>query len=542
MANKFKLNLTADQTTATNLFSLLWWWSRMMKAAGWIYKAGACGSTGSTTISVASNNVAAPGGGTVYAASTTGFPTQGTFTIGTINATVSYTGITSGSFTGCVLQAGSGTMLTGLTVTSVKDTTALAACDPWGGAVDPTTDVYAGANQAMLDGKAAWSVYEGPPTVKLICSSLSVGTFLRTETVTQATSLAEGEVLGYVPAAAGTSSWLVVLPRIGTFDGTHAVTGATSAATITPTSIQTVRRQLMIAKNTTVTAGWIAYIAATDAEITTGAGTVLFSELALSANCSATVAPGMSSSGSNRFPAQGMMCVGTAEGAAATFTGASTNMGKAQIVATNATGSAGVSPDGSSFVALYDTGSAGYRFFGLQRVDDNEIGEMDPFVWLGLTSEAASGLTGRTAGSTVGTVGWGNQYGTTSGSPGKGYCARGTGTFATPPDNFTPYVLTVSSVVGAAPAAFTSNAASAAKIRAHIDNNVLPIEPFGVASVVTNYTQPKGRLRWLGYIPSGSSVDTAGAKTWLALNSAVAGTSPTPVIGPYDGSTTPAMS
>lgn len=67
---------------------------------------------GTTTIAAASNNVALPTG-TITVVSTTGFPTSGTILVDT-NAgtqTVTYTGVTATTFTGC--SGGTGTMLTG---------------------------------------------------------------------------------------------------------------------------------------------------------------------------------------------------------------------------------------------------------------------------------------------------------------------------------------------------------------------------------------------------------------------------------------------
>ena len=431
---------------------------------------------------------------------------------------------------------------------SNKDTTGTATNDKWGGNADPMNDLYSSV-QSQLDSRAAWWCAEGPTTVKIGIGAASSGTFIRGEVVTQATSGATGELLGYVINAAGNSGWLVIAPQTGTFDGTHVITGGTSGATVTATSYNLVRRQIVLAKNTTVQAGWVFYQALTDTEIAASSNTALFSDLAANAaNCTATVAPGNSASGSNRFPSYGIALIGQAESTGNNFFGTAANWGKAQISAVNATPSAGVSGDGSAFCALWYTTGSIYQVISIQRLDDTEPGDIDPYIVQAVTSEPATGSTGRTAGTTVNsTASFFTMLGTGQGTPAKGYCARATGTMGVAPDAYSAFVFGGTVQVpasGGSGAVFSmaANAASAPKIRNHPDSGgtpPYPIEPVAVTSVITNLTMKKGLCRWLVLHPSAAVNDTADTKAWLAIFPNNSTTNPALLVGPLDGSTTP---
>ena len=242
MANKFATNFPIP--SATNVFQTVWKLTRIMKAAGWTYKASSDGS-------------------------------------------------------------------------HTKDTTGTAANDYWGGNADPTLDAYpptgAGpsANSTLSDtSTGAWIVLSGPQTQKIPLSAAPTGTPLRGETITQATSGAEGELLGYVWDPTGLSGWMAVLPRTGTFDNTHTVTGSTSSATFVPTgTIITYNREVMFYKDLSggTVNGTIYYICADQS----AENAQLFSVLATQAGCTATVGPAMGGT-SNAFPAQGIVIRGTA--------------------------------------------------------------------------------------------------------------------------------------------------------------------------------------------------------------------------------------
>jgi hypothetical protein len=430
-----------------------------------------------------------------------------------------------------------------------KDTTGTATNDKWGGAADPTTDLYSSV-QSQLDTRAAWWCAEGPSTVKLGIGAASSGTFIRGEVVTQTTSGATGEIIGYVLNAAGNSGWVVIMPHTGTFNGADVITGGTSGATVTATSYALFRRQIVVAKNTTVTAGWIFYECLTQAEIDASANTALFYDLAANAaNCTATTAPGNSSSGSNRFPSYAIAVIGQSESTGNAFFGVTTGFGKAHMAATNATPSAGVSADGSAFVAIWNTTNAAYCPISIQRLDDSEPGDCDPYIVCTPTTEVATASTGRTAGTTPSAAyTFDRIVGTRAGTPAKGYCARGTGTMGVAPDAYVGFVMGGAQQAGASDTGSTgiyaqaANAASATKIRNHPDaagTPPYPIEQVNVTSTATGLTMRKGVCRHLALLPAGSINDTADAKLWLVISAINGVATPALAIGPLDGSTTP---
>jgi hypothetical protein len=476
MSDKFWPNFPIDTTTANNCFSAIWGLSRVIKAAGGIYKA-----------------------------------------------------------------SGNGTS---------KDTTGVATADLWGGNANPLLDTYASV-QSQLDSRAAWWCAELPSTVKIGISAASSGTFRRDETVVQATSGATGKLLGYVINSAGNSGWMIIMPYTGTFDGTNAITGGTSGATVTATSYTLLRRQIVLAKNTTVIAGWIFYEAVTQAEIDASSNTALFSDLAANAaNCTATVAPGNSSSGSNRFPAYGIPLVGTPESTGQNFFGVTSGFGKAQLTCTNLTPTTNTEADGTLFVAMWDASNSIYRVLSIMRLDKQEPGDIDPYVVMSVTSEAVTSATAGRAAATISSSsaagGFFGLLGTIIGTPAKGYCARATGTMGTGLDVYSPFICGANynfSSGGAGSMSQSCNTSFPPKIRNHPDaaggTSPFPIERIKCVSVVDSLTMRKGTCRNLGTISSASIADTANTKTWLVLVANASTTNPALIIGPMDGSTTP---
>jgi len=551
MSNKYALNYSLDFRSGNNSFSALWKLTRCMKAAGWTYKASGDGTTKDTTGTATNDrwgsnvdpmtdvypatNIAQASGGqsaagaTINVLSTDGFPSSGRFNIGTLNTNVTYTGKTATSFTGC--SGGSGTMVMGYTVT-------------------------------LLDTYAAWWCAEGPSTVKIGITAASSGTFLSNEGVSQAGSGATGEILGYVINSAANSGWLVIMPRTGTFNNSGVITGATSGATVTATSYNLIRRQVVFAKDTNVTNGWIFYEALSDTEIAASSNTALFSDLAANAaNCTATVAPGNSAASNNLFPVYGISCLGTSGGGASTLLfQKGSSFGMAQIVAVNATPSAGVSADGTFWAAIFSTdGSVGtpsnYCLISFQRLDNTEPGDADPFIFQAGTTELVTSSTGRTQGTAPNaSPSWGNQQ-WSSGTPAKGYCARTTGTMGSGLDVYSGFSFGLVQGPGTPPA-IISNAQEGGsgwntdypRIRNHPDaltQGLRPIEMFSVIGSSSSIQIRKGVCRWLGAAPPGFVNQNLDNKRWLivlqpSINT-VAGNNPGPaaIIGPLDTTTTP---
>jgi hypothetical protein len=430
---------------------------------------------------------------------------------------------------------------------TTKVTTGVAADDLWGGNADPLADTYASV-QAQLDSRAAWWCAELPSVVKLGIGAATVGTFKRGEIVAQSGSGATGEILGGVINAAGNLGWVVIMPQTGTFNGTGQITGGESGATVTATSYTLFRQQIVLAKNTTVTSGWVFWQQLTDAEIAASSNTALFSDLAANAaNCSATVCPGNSSSGSNRFPSYAIPIVGTPEGSGQPFFGISSGLGKVHTFVPNMTPSAGVSADGTATVAIWDTTFNIYRFLSLQRLDDGEPGDASPFAFFGVTSESATSATAGRAAATTAAIATSNaflsQLGNGAGIPAKGYCARGTGTMGTAPDAFTPFICSTEAQVNSSGTqAQSPNAASAPVVRNHPDQGVTPVYPIEhvqLTSVVTGLTMNKGKARHLATVPSAVINSTVDVGKWLVIVANNSTSNPALAIGPLSGVTAP---
>lgn len=422
---------------------------------------------------------------------------------------------------------------------TTKETTGVAASDLWGGNVNPLLDSY-----PTLDSVVAWWVGQGPQTLKIPITAAPTGTPLRGETITQATSLAEGELVGYVFDSISVSGWLVVLPHTGTFDNTHLITGSSSSATITPNgTIITYVREFMFSKvSANQTDGAIFYVCA-DAS---GESASLFSTLAASAGCTALIWPGAGGTG-NTFPAiaismrgTGGVTTGTGKliGDNSTF-GISSN---SQIATVNAIPSTGVSADGSFFVAA--TSSASNVMSGIMytRLDDSDPGDVDPYIFCTAnnTSYASFSRTTNIGGSNTNTFTVNNIFGAAT-PYFTGYQARGVSTGSR------DVTCTYGAGVGGNTIANTFMQTSPGSIGAWRTLNspattppILrePLTVFTPGSVTSSTRHIKGRCRWLAAISTGNTYDTVDSKSWLVLNVSGTGTL-TLIIGPYDGSTTP---
>jgi hypothetical protein len=468
MATKFATNYPIP--SATNVFSVVWKLTRIMKAAGWTYKASGNGTT--------------------------------------------------------------------------KDTSGTASSDLWGGNANPLLDTY-----PSLDSPAAWWVASGPVTLKIPITTAPTGTPLRGETITQATSSAEGELVGYVYDSSLTSGWMVVLPRVGTFNNSNVITGSTSGATFTPNgTIVTYTREVCFSKAAGSTVNGNIYYVCADAS---GESSSLFSTLSTSSGCTATVHPGGGGTG-NSFPSIAICIRGTGgstSGSDTLFGGNNTiNSGaNSQIGAANATPSTGVSADGTFYIACTSNTVGTMTGFMYCRLDDTEPGDVDPFVWfhVGGNPWASWSRTSNTSYGSVQYTFWG-QYNSGLFAPSYpclwAYQARGAS--VTSRDTSSPYAISVGyAAYNGTALVFLSGGAGSFKTLNH-PNTTTPI----VREPVTVYTpgivsgtnrQIKGRCRWMSAYSFGNIYDTYDSKTWLVVSSA-ASNGVALAIGPYDGTSTPA--
>jgi len=434
-----------------------------------------------------------------------------------------------------------------------KDTTGTATNDKWGGNVDPSLDAYPSA----LDTVNAWWCAEGPGTVRVSIGAAPTGTFIRGERVTQLDG-SDGEFQGYVINAAGNSGWAVIKLRSAktTWTGTGTVTGTTSGATLTPSATPKIYvRQFVFWKNTNTTQGSIYYLCADQS----GESAQLFSTLAGSADCSATIAPGAKGvlNSGNNFPPLGIVVKGlntsVLNGAAGTVTNTSgwfaisSGLGNAQIVAmdaTTTTGAAGSSAD-ATFWALQDNNASQGAFSGLGYfiVDDTEQGDQDPYVcfcnW-GSATYSQYGVTTTPSVLGTSTVFPSPNGGTSVTWPFTAYVARGTGGTKDVAGGMYGNIDGNGIGVGGQ-AGILSNSADIARVANHPDGASSPIlrEPIRVWCDTTGKKIRKGALRWFNVEPMGSSLDTSDTKTWLKITTLLGTTTPAMVVGKYDGVTTP---
>ncbi len=419
--------------------------------------------------------------------------------------------------------------------------------DSWGSNTDPSSDAYPIAFDTT---QAPWIVMSGPQTLKIPLSANPTGTFLRGEMITQAISSAEGELLGYVWSVADASGWAVVLPRTGTFDATNIITGATSTATFVPTgTIITYAREIMFGKTTAndTVNGQIWYTCCD----TVGESTSLFSYLATQTGCTATIPPG-SGGTNNGFPTFGNTVSPTGGAIAIRGTGGSTTtspwfgatsgyIGSAQITCVNAIPGAGISADGSFYVLLDCNVANSLAGIAYQRVDDGEPGDVDPYLFIGVSNSPAPNTWVRTSNTasygTTAVFAQATNYGLTTQNQVNcyGYTARG---------------VTVSSsvrdIAQAAMAAHTSaitSSTTSMKVMNHPSAASSPIVREKIITwfpgTVTNGLHAlKGKFRWLFTTSVGSVLQTSDSNTFICAGTN-SGAFPAVWIGPYDGITTP---
>lgn len=418
---------------------------------------------------------------------------------------------------------------------TTTDTTGVAANDKWGGGGTPTSDTYPTAFSAI---SGPWWVAQGPQVLKLTITAASTGTFVRGEQVSQATSAATGEILGYVFDATN-HGWIIIMPRTGTFDGTHLITGALSAATVTPATLITYTQEICIWKNTSNAQQGTIYWIMADA---TGESGSLFSFLAANAaGVTATVAPAGGGTG-NSFPTSAICILGAGGSSAPSyffyFTLPTVH---ALISAVNATPSSGITADGTSWMMVSTTAGtpATAHCAGIFRLDDTEPGDVCPYEWLwpqntSITSYSRTSPSGADNSGTPFTTFFGGSV------VNNGYIARGVGgTPGTMPD-IASYHLSGIPSVNSYINPFNNNNADIVRAQ----NHPATIKPLGTDTVSlwsqrTGVEQSKGRVRWLRWVSVGNVFDTTDSKTWVCWLASTSQSQTSCYVGPWDGSTTP---
>jgi hypothetical protein len=216
-------------------------------------------------------------------------------------------------------------------------------------------------------------------------------------------------------------------------------------------------------------------------------------------------------------------------------------MGKAQLVATNVTGGAGVSPDGTFWVLLGDsTSSSTSEGFGYFRCDDTEDGDLDPFVFFHISSIAFNNGNARvdgTSGTSFNAGSWAGGSSIFSSMIFKGWRRRGWATA----DAFMAYYAAhlVSSPGSSATSLMGDNPSNPETVACSYTTKRLR-ERVALTAQDNTAKGRKGTLRWWWEVQGNTPFDTFDGKTKIVV-CANTGSVGCAVWGPYDGATTPSQ-
>lgn len=421
------------------------------------------------------------------------------------------------------------------TGSGAPETSGVATADLWGGNADPALDSY-----PSFGGVSTWWCAQGPSTVKIPFTVASTGTFLRGEKITQAVSLAEGELIGYEYDGAS-AGHLVVLPRVGTFDNTNLITGAGSGATLTPSgTIDTFVREIVIQKSSAnLTAGSI--IIQCVSSVTETASR--FSTLAVAAGCTNSICPGGGGVG-NAYPTTGTwtICGAFSSGAAVhgSFFGVNTNLGRAQIVATNIITATNVSADGTFWIGCGVTStSTKFNFWGYFRMDNSEDGDLDPFVSYKASNNGYNNVNLQKnssdmdiAETSVNLLNYQNQN-----DSWKAWRRRG---FGTDEQIVCCYAAVFAGVTISAVSAMAFETSTAETVACTYSTKRVR-EPITLISTTSTKKTRKGTVRWMHQVQGGTTFDTYDSKVRMAVM-APSTFNASIIMGPYDGTTSPLQS
>lgn len=555
-------------------FSALWKATRVMKAAGWRYKASSNATSKDTTGNPASDYWG--GGGTVWTITVAG--TIGTPTTTAKGGRVTISGVSGGSFAassvghyltiaGATNGANNGTWLITNYISSssvVIENPAAIAETTGGGAswteVNPLTDTYPVAFQGT-GAAGCWWCAEGPGTLKVPIGTASpTGTFIRGENVTQVTSGATGEFMGIVTDTSTGLGYLVIAPRAsGTGAGVRGwsnsalITGSRSGATISPSAtILEFVREVVFWKGSTASQGHIYYqVIESVTEGTTTTSTGRFSTMAALGTCTATICPGGASGGNpttNGFPTIGTFVVIGSGGSGAAGTGQvawvgynqTVSTGWAQILCANNIEDTNVSADGTVTFAIGVPATSPTTFagWGFHRLDDTEDGDVDPYVWFAWDASsvyARSRTSSAGYNANSGDMFYSDSIAYWNASWFYGTRRRGWATGDTF-QCFQAWMLSSSASNINNPICKLLPATTDRVACAFVNTSVR--EPIWIASVQVNQKQRKGTLRWWYWTQGGAGTDTYDSKRWIQMSSS----SGPVVVGPADGTTTPANS
>ena len=539
-----------------DIFNVVWKLTRAMKKAGWIYKSSGDGSTKDTSGTPANDKW---GGNADPAADT--YPSFG-------NVSAWWNAQGPSTLKIPIINPSAGTFIRG------EDgyQTATGAHGEILGYIFDTT----AAKTNIADGSVGVSLPQSTLNVLSTTGFLSSGTISVTSstgtqtvtytgiTATTFTGCSGGTgILSFNATVTQAQGYLVVSPRVDGYgadphgwDHTSAITGAISRATVTPSStILEYVCEIVFWKDSSsppnLTKGHIYYQRVDGYNESSSR----YSVLATTATVNGAQAPGSGGAPENAFPSVGSFTfIGTGGGPVASsnlWTNFSPNLSqtRAQIIAVNATYSSGVSADGSFTIAIgqptIDAGS--WHGFHFGRVDNQENGDVDPYVWY---VPSANTPYSQTFASALTVTGGGNDSTFTSGGTGIGQGASVMFRFwrrrGLPGEGFTSGVYTGLGV-GSTQLLYSPNAGAVGGLDreqlACTFSTVYVSDDIWAVSSAPFVRHRKGSLRWLRTVGSGinvSGTDTFGGKSWIGLSSkTTVGNSVPFIAGPWDGYTTP---
>lgn len=414
--------------------------------------------------------------------------------------------------------------------------------------MDPLLENY------MMLQQNAWLCMQGPSTLKIPITTGSTGTFIRGENITQTTTGAEAEVIGYVYDVVAAAGYLVALPRVNGSGGgplgwgTNLITGNSSGATVTPSAnpIEFTREVVFYLPSTTVTLNrvsmWMQVINNTSENASR------FSVLAGAAGCTAAVPPGGGGTG-NTFPTAGSMTVmgdASSISSASSFACASSvnGFGYSHFMCADATYNSYRSADGSFCAAVAPyysiTQQINGSFIGLlwSRCDNHEDGDVDPYV-VYLPSSTSLYSATRTG---ILSEYFNSEHFTTSSVPQlggsitwaahtcKGWRRRGYAS-GDAYQNFSLFALGNTAASGS----FTVSATGTMgqyndPVNSSTKKLHLVGEPIWVISTQSSAKMRKGTLRWARLISTGTALDIYNGGTFIQLSSSM----PAFIVGPWD--------
>lgn len=559
--------------TSTAYFNQIWYLTRALKKAGWKYIASGYGpSTEETTGNPAIDAWNDTGGGSVTnaGATSTGIAfsatTQGRATITGLTGIVSADKGRFLTISGAANGANNNhhqieeiVSATSVRVASRAESGSFLLVEESAGASvtwtirSPVAETYPTA----LNGVAAWWAARGPSILKVPIGSATPSpggsglSFLRGENVVQATSDAEGEILGVVTDTVGGTGYLVIAPRVrGTgadpygWSDSDTITGALSGASVTATAtVREYRNEIVFWKSTTENTGTI-YMNTLDIANPTDGSDLSFATLAVAAGTTPVVAPGGGGTG-NGFPTHGWLVLGlnttnsTPPKWPGLTSGGTYNAGNAQIICVDAIEEENHTADASWLIAFAETSLTGGAHGGglaFQRLDDHENGDLHPYVAIALgVANSALYTNSRTTITYTSSIAdrfnlSANGFGTSTSFGRKLFGWRRYGLTAESFQEFEGSVdqatQTSSLVMATNPStpAIVSTAVTTTKVR----------EPLRVVSIQASFKMHKGTLRWLSIAQGGNGTDTYDDMQFLQLSPNATGPV---VVGPWDGVT-----